>query len=402
MQNIILLTTIYPLPSKDNKGTSVCHFFTREWVKMGYRVRVIHFQAVFPAPFYWVARMNRKLIAAKTGAVVYTERDKGGIYESEGVMVNRIPLFKPIPHGGYSKKTIHKAVEKIVQWNSESEFEPDIIVGHFPNPQIEIVGTLKEIYVNAIAAIVMHGDIELAKRVYGKQLLSLVKKIDVWGFRSKTVQEQFSKEVMKVEKPFICYSGIPETYITPSNTHTFEQPLRRFVYVGLMIERKYPEKVLDALYDVYGNKEFHLNYIGEGHQLEVIKDKINKYNCHDQVSILGRVPRDIIKEEYDKADCMIMISKGEAYGLVYLEAMARGCITIASKREGFDGVIVDGENGFLCSAGDSIELASIIRRINELSPDERQQISENAIATAKELTDEKAAKRYIYDVIERM
>ena len=118
--NILLLSTIYPLPTKDNKGTAVCHFFTREWAKMGYRVRVIHFQAVFPAPFYWLARMNRKLIAAKTGAVVYTQRDKGEIYESEGVEINRIPLFKPIPHGGYSKKTIRKAVEKIVAWNGES------------------------------------------------------------------------------------------------------------------------------------------------------------------------------------------------------------------------------------------------------------------------------------------
>ena len=36
----------------------------------------------------------------------------------------------------------------------------------------------------------------------------------------------------------------------------------------------------------------------------------------------------------------------EAYGLVYLEAMARGCITIASRDEGFDGVIKDGINGF--------------------------------------------------------
>ena len=117
---------------------------------------------------------------------------------------------------------------------------------------------------------------------------------------------------------------------------------------------------------------------------------------------MGRISRYRIAEEYDKADCMVMISKGEAYGLVYLEAMARGCITIASKREGFDGVIIDGENGFLCEAGNSDELASIIKRINCISPERRQRISENAIATAKKLTDEKTAKLYIDDVIARI
>lgn len=46
------------------------------------------------------------------------------------------------------------------------------------------------------------------------------------------------------------------------------------------------------------------------------------------------------------SDCFIMISKNEAFGLVYLEAMSAGCITIASRGEGFDGVIIHGVNGF--------------------------------------------------------
>ena len=399
MHNILLITTIYPLPTEDNKGTSVCHFFTREWVKMGYRVRVIHFQTVFPLPFYWLARMNRKLIAAKTGAVVYTQRDKGEIYESEGVEINRIPLFKPIPHGGYSKKTIRKAVEKIVAWNGESGFVPDIIVGHFPNPQIEIVGMLKDVYAKATMGIVMHGDVEIAKKVYGKKLLSLCEKIDIWGFRNKTVQEQFEREVMKVNKPFICYSGIPEDYITEKNSHTFTGGKLKFIYVGEMIERKYPVAVLDALKKAFPERNYQMTYVGAGQLLGTIKDRIATEGLQQQVATLGKIPRDSIKEQYDQADCMVMISRGEAYGLVYLEAMARGCITIASKREGFDGVIVDGENGFLCKAGDSDELAQIMKRISEMSVEEKKQISEKAIETAKSLTDFKAAKLYIDDVI---
>lgn len=96
---------------------------------------------------------------------------------------------------------------------------------------------------------------------------------------------------------------------------------------------------------------------------------------------------------------MIMISKGEAFGLVYLEAMSRGCITIASRCEGFDGVIVDGENGFLCEAGNGKELSEIIRRINSLSSAQKQTISDNAIRTAQNLTDSIAAKLYIDHVI---
>ena len=402
MHNILLVSTIYPLP-EGNKGTPVCHYFTREWVKMGYNVRVIHIQAIFPIFFYWLARIARNRIASKTGAVVYTHRDdKPVCYEMDDVPVCRIPIYKPIPHGSFSRKSIRNAIRDIALRNLEIKFAPDVIIGHFPNPQIEMLSLLKNVYPMAKTCVVMHGDILIMQNVYRKRLPELMKDIDMWGFRSKAILEEFENAVGVVKNPFICYSGIPGSYITKSNKHFFLKPLHNFVFVGLMIQRKYPEKVLDALNLAYPTKDFHITYIGEGQQLTAIREKMDQYELHNNVSIMGRIPRDRIVEEYDKADCMVMISKGEAYGLVYLEAMARGCITIASKHEGFDGVIVDGENGFLCNAGDAEELATVINRINALSAEERNRISENAIETAKRLTDVKAAEMYISDVIKRM
>lgn len=402
MRNILLLSTIYPLP-EDNKGTAVCHYFTKEWVKMGYNVLAVHVQAVYPQPFYWLASIFSKRIAAKTGAVVYTERLKSiEKYIMDDVPVMRVPVYKPIPHSKFKASAIKKAVKSIVDECRGSSFTPDVVIGHFPNPQIEMLGMLKRAYPHVRTCCVMHGDIEIMKKVYCERLTALMKDIDVWGFRSKTVQEEFENAVGKVGKAFICYSGIPEKYITTENVHHFEKPLHSFVYVGEMIERKYPEKLIDALNQVYPNNDFHLTYIGAGHLIEAIKQKIDRYQLQQQVSILGCMPRDQIVAEYDKADCMVMISRDEAYGLVYLEAMARGCITIASKREGFDGVIVDGVNGFLCEAGNESDLVRIIKYINKLTAEERQIISEKAISTAKRLSDEKAAKMYIDEVMSRI
>lgn len=82
--------------------------------------------------------------------------------------------------------------------------------------------------------------------------------------------------------------------------------------------------------------------------------------------------------------------------------MAAGCITIASKNEGFDGVIIDGYNGFLCEAGNVHELAAIYNKIALMSPDELRAISNNAIATANIMTDKLTAKQYIEDVIKHI
>ena len=362
---------------------------------MGYNVKVVHLQAVYPAPFYWVARLNRKKIAAKTGAVVYTMRDKGALFEMDGVPINRIPVFKTIPHGPFSPRAIRQVINRIVSWNEEGGFTPNIIVGHFPNPQIEVVGLLKGYYPEAKTAIVMHGDIGLTQRVYGKRLLPLAKMIDLWGFRNKPVQKDFENRVMKVDHSFICYSGIPENYITRQNTHSFTYPVRRFLYVGEMIERKYPVSVLDALQKAYPEGDYIMTYVGAGQLLSDLSMRVQRDQLQQKVNLLGKIPREEIKAQYDAADCMIMISRSEAYGLVYLEAMSRGCITIASRNEGFDGIIEDGVNGFLCKAGDADELASIITRVRSLSREQLQMISEAAIATSRWLTDTNAATMYL-------
>lgn len=400
--NILLITSIYPLPSSDNKGTKVCHFFAKEWMKMGHSVRVVHYQAVYPRPFYWAARLMRNFLAAKTGAVIYTRRDDKTLqYEMDGVPIVKIPLYKPIPHGKFSSRGVKKSIEEIVKLNEQAVFTPDVIVGHFVNPQYEALFALKKHYAHVKTALVYHlpTEIKNAKKVYGCRYDGLLAEIDILGFRNRSLLLNF-KKVHNVEKmSFICYSGIPENYITQKNSHNFDGNLNNFIYVGEMIERKYPTRIIDALQIVYPNGEFHINYVGTGQQLSVIEKKVKDSGLTKQVSLLGKIPRDDIQEKYDEAQCMIMISKDEAYGLVYLEAMARGCITIASRDEGMDGVIKDGINGFLCKAGDYQELATIIKRINALSREERMAISNKAIETAKWLTDANAAKMYIDDVI---
>lgn len=400
--NILLISTIYPMPGPENHGTKVCHFFAQEWMKMGHNVRVVHYQAVYPRPFYWAAKLMRNFLAAKTGAVIYTHRDSKVLhYDMDGVPVTRIPLYKPVPHGKFSGKAVKRSIETIISSNKSADFTPDVIVGHFVNPQFEVLDTLKKHYGQVKTALIYHlpAEIQMAEKVYGDRFKNMLQSTDVLGFRNEPLKREFEKVHGSIYKSFICYSGIPENYITSSNAHSFDGNIKEFVYVGELIERKYPAQILDALQIAYPEGDYHINYVGNGQQQDVIKRKIQQYGLSVQVSLLGRIPRDEIKAKYDAAQCMIMISKGEAYGLVYLEAMSRGCITIASRNEGFDGVIKDGENGFLCKAGDSKELSTIIQRINNLSAAQRRNISENAIKTARWLTDYNAAKMYIDDIV---
>ena len=78
--------------------------------------------------------------------------------------------------------------------------------------------------------------------------------------------------------------------------------------------------------------------------------------------------------------------------------MLQGCIVIASKFGGVDGIIKDGENGFLCEEGDEEKLIRVFNRIKSMTIEEKRTISRNAVETAKIFTEKTVAERYLCQI----
>lgn len=395
MKKILLITTIYP-KLDNNKGTGVCHYFAKEWQQMGCDVRAVHIQAIYPAIFYWAAKLAEKLISAKTGAVVYTEAEKNDeSFMMDGVRITRVPVFKPYPHAAFPSKEINKVVKKIISNNHKEDFVPDFIVGHFPNPQLEIINILKQYYGPKIrTCMVVHEDYAPIKKLYGKRFRSLVDGIDIWGFRSKPLYELFVKTIGNVNRMFYCYSGVPKQYLTQEKK-SFTEHINHFVFVGSLFKLKKVDDTLKALSYVFGLDDFTFDIIGSGGELNRLKNLAQTLNISTNVNFHGKVERTELQSIVAKADCFIMVSAPETFGLVYLEAMAKGCIVVGAKGQGIDGVIIDGYNGYLCEPSNPKQLADIIRKIRSMSREELSEMSENAFATARNLTDTNVAKMYI-------
>ena len=395
MKNILLLTPIYPAPDLP-KNTPVVHYFTKEWVKLGYKVTVIHYLVNFPAIVHWAAKPIHKLLESKFGSVVRLEQAKSASYELDGVRVKRIPLCKYAPHTKYPAKEIKKAIKQTTEFCDHINFTPDVIISHWINPQLEIMDALKQIY-QVPTCFVAHDTGRDLKTIFKKEAEHLLKNLDIIGYRCDYIKEQFESYFHVENKPnFLCYSGIPENYISNYSSANREyNSCNRIIYVGTLITRKYPAKLIPAVAQAYPDKNCTITYVGEGAERKAIEKQATKYGMEENIKLLGQIPREEVIKQMQNNDIFIMVSKNETFGLVYLEAMAAGCITIASKNEGFDGIIQNGINGFLCTAGDDIELASILNKINAMSEIERSEISENAVKTAQILTENNVATKYI-------
>ena len=391
MKKILLLSSLYPSDDVQFKNnTAVCHYFAKDWVKMGYNVRVINLYHEYPLILYPVLKLAQNILADKVPTAILADRKhEEHTYELDGIKVTRLSVYKNKPHGDFSENVIRKVSDRVYSITKKEGFEPDYILGHFLLPGIRIVAALKEKYPNAISTIALHGK-ESIEKVSVKECLPM---IDYVGYRCYPIKDSFEKVYGK-HPYFMCMSGVPEAYITEKK-RDFNKGVHNFIYVGNFMARKYPAALVPAIANNFPGMDFKVTYVGDGNGIKAIRKEIMKYGVDQNVIFTGRIPREEVTRKMDEADVFIMISEAETFGLVHLEAMARGCITIASRDEGMDGVIVDGENGFLCKAGDKNELCEIIKRIKKMEQTSLQAMSANAIATAKRMTDYQMAKEYI-------
>ena len=206
MKNLLLLTNIYPNNDPDYKGTSVCHSFAKEWISLGYNVRVIHFDSLFPRPYYWLAQLFVKRIQAKTGDVVYLKTPrKPKKYKVDGVPVCFVPLKKYLPHKAPSNDITKKAFRYIIKELEYEDFVPDIVTAHFPMPQLQFLPLFKMKYPNVRTCMVLHSESDVLPYYYPHNFMQLMYSVDVWGFRSRAFLLDFERHFNINASKFICF-----------------------------------------------------------------------------------------------------------------------------------------------------------------------------------------------------
>lgn len=249
---------------------------------------------------------------------------------------------------------------------------------------------------------VVHG--ELPSKV-NYEYQKYIKSLDFLFFRSQSSAKKMIQKhsYLDSEKIGVCFSGIPKKYLPAVNSRTETGWKRdnvfKVIYVGRLIAYKRIDSILKALKIAFPNGNYQFDIIGDGSERVELEKICKKNDMQNKVIFHGRMSRDEVQLKLQEADCFVMISENEVFGLVYLEAMANGCITIASKDGGVDGIIQNGVNGFLCNQGDEKELAKILSSIDVMPYMQVAQIREKAINTVSNYTDEKVADMYLKHII---
>lgn len=116
--------------------------------------------------------------------------------------------------------------------------------------------------------------------------------------------------------------------------------------------------------------------------------------AREYIKILGRLSHDKLNLLYDFIDILIVPSVHDSFGLVILEAMAKGKVVIVSNRVGASSIITNKKDGIIFSYGDISKLVYEIKTLLS-NKQERDKIGMNAKETIKRYTWKKVAPKYL-------
>lgn len=205
--------------------------------------------------------------------------------------------------------------------------------------------------------------------------------------RSYVIKDKLLKMFPEFKnKMFLCLSGV-DCPLSPALPLEGGGSMKLLTCAHLK-KRKNIDKLILACKDTEGVE---LTVIGDG-KLRKSLEKLDK-----NVKFTGYLEHDKVLEEMRNSDIFILPSVGETFGMVYLEAMSQGCITVCTKDDGISGVIKHGENGYLTEP----DLQSIRELLSDIISTDMETLNtlrNKALETVKELTPEKCAENYLQQI----
>lgn len=229
---------------------------------------------------------------------------------------------------------------------------------------------------------------------YGSFLKRAFKKADRVTFVSKYLshkaEESFGKSVWK--KGTVIQNGIEIEGFKNVGSVQLKKGFN-ILFPGGPKLKKGGDILINAIKEINNKlKDLNLYIALDVPKEHLIRKLVHEYGLEDKVHFCGFLQSKNYKAILNSVDILAMPSRMEAFGMVYLEAMALGVPIIASDVGGAPEIMQDSRNGLLVPPNPE-EVASAILKLQSKSL--RKQMSENNLKDIHKFTWDKIIGEYI-------
>lgn len=271
-------------------------------------------------------------------------------------VMNAVRVIPFLPKELLPKMTfsLHKkAFEKVFQQYVEENGMPDIVHIHSLHAAPAIVA-LKE-HTNIPVVITEHW----SKVVYDNIPEAYRRKIDCWGNICYPLADQVVAVSCSLAKAIssrfqvncrVINNMVEDRFFNAITNNSIHQGFR-FISVGSLFPIKGYNSLIEAFSRLDKNIDVSLDIVGGGTEIENLQNLINSRKQQKRIRLVGVKPPEEVASMLENADCFALASHSETFGIVFIEAMAKGLPVIATKCGGPE-EIVNEKNGLLVDVGD--------------------------------------------------
>lgn len=173
-----------------------------------------------------------------------------------------------------------------------------------------------------------------------------------------------------------------------------------FLYVGNFTQNKNIDKILYILKEYKKlKKEFILNLVGDGEEMDNIKILVKNLSLNKQVIFHGFVHNSEVYQFYKNAHYLFLLSKNEGFPHTLLESWSSGVVFIGSDILAFKNIVKNSYNGLIYNMEYPINYAKIAKDIYSIDEKKYNLIIDNARSDCQEYYWENIIDKYYEEVI---
>ncbi len=403
--HILIVTPYFPAPDvfrerSEDPRTKYLYDYAMEWQSQGHQVGVLHYPRKYPVAFPLFAHFVENVLGIRRFRLDRYVQSPAALtcaaFESHGIRIVRSPVTKLLPHRDFSARRLKKLAAAAKRTINEERWKVDVIVSDFFSPSLFVSRALGEQLNVPFFQTFNEVDLHYLRR-HRRQMLPPLAKAGGILFRSNAMIRQCVEEGLAPNAPHhIMYSGFPPSVAMGGP----RQSVGRLLYVGSLIPRKRVDVLLRAFAAAGLGPNVLLEIAGSGPCERELRNQVAALKMNDRVHFLGQLRHDEVFEAMRAADVFVMVSV-DTFGMVYVEAMSQGCIAVAAKGQGMDGLIVDGQNGLLVELDNVEALSEALRRLRMLEGVEIERLSGNGLRTVRNLKNDVLARDLLGDVLAR-
>ena len=151
------------------------------------------------------------------------------------------------------------------------------------------------------------------------------------------------------------------------------------LFIGSVTDRKKPHMIIEAIQRI-NDKSYNLSIVGPAPNekyFKEVKDLIDKSDLQNQVSLIGPVDRESVKDYYSTSNLMILPSISEGLARVIFESQVAMCPVLVTDAPGMSDIVIDGQTGYVFESNNLDSLSLKIEYIKN-NYDQASLVAKNA------------------------